>query len=109
MEKSSGVKKKNYLKLCMINADRNIFIKQHVELYGEELFLDSVTKKSKKSPNKLSKIDQLKNLSSKIDIDLSFDAGNIKKKVVGWCLGGFVFVRDALGRVYPRRRFLRRR
>ena len=82
MEKSSGVKKKNYLKLCMINADRNIFIKQHVELYGEELFLDSVTKKSKKSPNKLSKIDQLKNLSSKIDIDLSFDAGNIKKKVV---------------------------
>ena len=27
----------------MINADRNRFIKQHVELYGEELFLDSIS------------------------------------------------------------------
>ena len=57
----------------MINADRNRFIKQHVELYGEELFLDSITKKSKKSSFKLSKVDLLKNLSSKVDIDLSFD------------------------------------
>ena len=32
----------------MVNADRNRFIKQHVELYGEELFLDSLTKKIKK-------------------------------------------------------------
>ena len=31
----------------MINADKNRFIKQHLELYGEELFLDSITKKSK--------------------------------------------------------------
>ena len=62
----------------MINADRNRFIKQHVELYGEELFLDSITKKSKK----LSKVDLLKNLSSKVDIDLSFDKKNINSKVV---------------------------
>ena len=66
----------------MINADRNRFIKQHVELYGEELFLDSITKKSKKLSHKLSKIDLLKNLSSKVDIDLSFDKKNIKSKVV---------------------------
>ena len=66
----------------MINADRNRFIKQHVELYGEELFLDSITKKSKKLSLKLSKVDLLKNLSSKVDIDLSLDKKNIKKKVV---------------------------
>ena len=66
----------------MINADRNRFIKQHVELYGEELFLDSLTKKSKKPSHKQSKIDRLKNLSSKVDIDLSLDTENIKKKVV---------------------------
>ena len=66
----------------MINADRNRFIKQHVELYGEELFLDSITKKSKKLSHKSSKIDLLKNLSSKVDIDLSFDKENIKSKVV---------------------------
>ena len=66
----------------MINADRNRFIKQHVELYGEELFLDSITKKSKKSSFKLSKVDLLKNLSSKVDIDLSFDKKNINSKVV---------------------------
>ena len=66
----------------MINADRNRFIKQHVELYGEELFLDSITKKSKKLSLKLSKVDLLKNLSSKVDIDLSFDKKNINNKVV---------------------------
>jgi len=67
----------------MINADRNRFIKQHVELYGEELFLDSITKKSKKLSLKLSKVDLLKNLSSKVDIDLCLDTiENIKKKVV---------------------------
>ena len=66
----------------MINADRNRFIKQHVELYGEELFLDLITKKSKKSSLKLSKVDLLKNLSSKVDIDLSFDKKNINSKVV---------------------------
>ena len=66
----------------MINADRNRFIKQHVELYGEELFLDSLDKKSKNSSYKLSKIDRLKNLSSRLDIDLSLDTENIKKKVV---------------------------
>ena len=66
----------------MINADRNRFIKQHVELYGEELFLDSLTKKSKKLSHKPSKIDRLKNLSSKIDIDLSLDTEKIKKKVL---------------------------
>ena len=66
----------------MINADRNRFIKQHVELYGEELFLDSITKKSKKSSFKLSKVDLLKNLSSKVDIDLSYDKKNINSKVV---------------------------
>ena len=62
----------------MINADRNRFIKQHVELYGEELFLGSITKKSKK----FSKVDLLKNLSSKVDIDLSFDKKNINSKVI---------------------------
>lgn len=66
----------------MINADRNRFIKQHVELYGEELFLDSITKNSKKLSLKLSKVDLLKNLSSKVDIDLSFDKKNINSKVV---------------------------
>jgi len=66
----------------MINADRNRFIKQHVELYGEELFLDSITKKSKKLSLKLSKVDLLKNLSSKVDIDLGFDKKNINSKVV---------------------------
>jgi uracil-DNA glycosylase family 4 len=66
----------------MINADRNRFIKQHVELYGEELFLDSITKKSKKLSLKLSKVDLLKNLSSKVNIDLSFDKKNINSKVV---------------------------
>ena len=66
----------------MINADRNRFIKQHVELYGEELFLDSITKNSKKLSPKLSKVDLLKNLSSKVDIDLSFDKKNINSKVV---------------------------
>ena len=66
----------------MINADRNRFIKQHVELYGEELFLDSITKKSKRLGLKLSKVDLLKNLSSKVDIDLSFDKKNINSKVV---------------------------
>ncbi|OUV04470.1 MAG: hypothetical protein CBC40_04710 [bacterium TMED80] len=66
----------------MINADRNRFIKQHVELYGEELFLDSITKKSKKLSLKLSKVYLLKNLSSKVDIDLSFDKKNINSKVV---------------------------
>ena len=66
----------------MINADRNRFIKQHVELYGEELFLDSITKKSKNLPLKLSKVDLLKNLSSRVDIDSSFDKKNINSKVV---------------------------
>ena len=66
----------------MINADRNRFIKQHVELYGEELFLGSITKKSKKLSLKLSKVDLLKNLSSKVDIDLSFDKKNINSKIV---------------------------
>ena len=62
----------------MINADRNRFIKQHLELYGEELFLDLISKKSKKS----SKVDFLKSLSSKLDIDLGFDKENINSKVV---------------------------
>ena len=66
----------------MINADRNRFIKQHIELYGEELFLDSIIKKSKKSSHNSSKVDFLKNLSSKVDIDLSFDKENIKSKVI---------------------------
>jgi len=66
----------------MINADRNRFIKQHVDLYGEELFLDSITKKSKKLSPKLSKVDLLKNLYSKADIDLSFDKKNINIKIV---------------------------
>ena len=62
----------------MINADRNSFIRQHAELYGEELFFDSLTKKSKKT----SKIDLLKNLSSKVDTDLSLDQENIKSEVL---------------------------
>ena len=40
----------------MINADKNRFIKQHLELYGEELFLDSITKASKKLYQKSSKV-----------------------------------------------------
>ena len=74
----------------MINADRNRFIKQHVDLYGEELFLDFVTKKSKKSSHKLSKIDLLKSLSSKIDIDLSLDTEIIKKKFIFQIFGDYL-------------------
>tara|TARA_B100000886_G_scaffold78074_1_gene50615 strand:+ start:4958 stop:5623 length:666 start_codon:yes stop_codon:yes gene_type:complete len=66
----------------MIIADINRFIKQHIELYGEELFLNSIIKKSKKSSHNSSKADLLKNLSSKVDIDLSFDKENIKSKVI---------------------------
>ena len=66
----------------MINADKNRFIKQHLELYGEELFLDSITKKSKKLSRKSSKVDLLKNLSSKVDIDLNFDKEDNKCNVV---------------------------
>ena len=66
----------------MLNADRNRFIKQHVELYGEELFLDLSTKNSKKSSHKSPKIDLLKKLSFKLSIDLISDKGNIKDKVV---------------------------
>ena len=66
----------------MINADRNRFIKQHVELYGEEVYLGPLTKKSKKSSHKLSKLDRVKNLSSKVGVDLSLGTENIKKKVV---------------------------
>ena len=66
----------------MINADRNRFIKQHLELYGEELFFDSLNEKSKKSYHKSFKIDLLKNLSSKVDIDLSSDTENLKNEVV---------------------------
>jgi len=66
----------------MINADKNRFIKQHLELYGEELFLDSLTKKSKKLSHELSKIDLLKNFSSKVDIDFSSDTDSIKNKIV---------------------------
>ena len=66
----------------MINADRNRFIKQHIELYGEELFFDSSTKKLKKLYHKSSKIDLLKNLSSSLDIGLGFDKENIKSKVI---------------------------
>ena len=66
----------------MINADKNRFIKQHLELYGEELFLDSITKASKKLSQKSSKVDLLKNLSSEVDINLSFDKENGKSEVV---------------------------
>ena len=66
----------------MINADRYRFIKQHVELYGEELFLNSLIKKSKKSSHKSSKIDLLKNLSSKLNTDIISGTGSIKNKVV---------------------------
>ena len=66
----------------MVNADRNCFIKQHIELYGKELFFDSLTKNSKKLSQKSSKNDLLKNLSSEVDIDLSLDKENIKSKVL---------------------------
>ena len=66
----------------MINAYKDRFIKQYIELYGEELFLDSLTKKSKKLSHELSKIDLLKNFSSKVDIDFSSDTENIKNKIV---------------------------
>ena len=66
----------------MLNADRNRFIKQHVELYGEELFFNSLTKKLKKSSHKPSKIDLLKNLWLTVDTDLCLDKKNIKSKVV---------------------------
>tara|TARA_B100000073_G_scaffold39527_1_gene29626 strand:+ start:266 stop:931 length:666 start_codon:yes stop_codon:yes gene_type:complete len=66
----------------MINADRNRFIKQYVELYGEELFLDSLIKKSKKPSYESSKIDLLKNLSSKVDIELISSTKYVEDKVV---------------------------
>jgi len=66
----------------MINADRNRFIKQHKELYGKELFFDLQTKKSKKVDYNISKIDLLKKLSSRVDIDLGSNSENIKSEVV---------------------------
>tara|TARA_Y100000022_G_scaffold150992_1_gene132769 strand:- start:339 stop:1004 length:666 start_codon:yes stop_codon:yes gene_type:complete len=66
----------------MINADRNRFIKQHLELYGEGLFFNSATKKLKKSSNKQSKIDLLKALYSSVGNDLSSSAENYENKVV---------------------------
>ena len=70
----------------MINADRNRFIKQHIELYGEELFFDSSIKKSKKSDYyKSSKIGLLKNILSKVKIDLSLDTENIENDLVFGC------------------------
>ena len=66
----------------MINADIDRFIRQHVELYGEELFLETSTKKSKKYSHKSLKIDQLKNLSSNLDIVSSLDKENVKNRVV---------------------------
>ena len=66
----------------MINADRNRFIKQHIELYGKELFFCSLTEKSKKSHHKSSKIDLLKNLSSRAIIDLSSGKENLKNELV---------------------------
>ena len=66
----------------MINADRNRFIKQHVELFGEELFLDSLTKESKKPAYESSKIDLLKCLSSKVYFDLSSNVENVENKIV---------------------------
>ena len=66
----------------MINADRNSFIKQHIELYDKELFFDSLTKKSKKSYHNSSKNDLLKNLYSKIDIGLNSDTNNVENKLL---------------------------
>ena len=66
----------------MINAYRNKFIKQHLELYGEELFLDSSSKKPGGEFSELSKTDLLNNLHSKIDIELVPKKGTVLDKVV---------------------------
>ena len=66
----------------MINADKNRFIKQHVELYGEELFFNSATKKPKKSSHKQSKIDLLKALYSIVGNDLSSGTEDYENKLV---------------------------
>ena len=52
----------------MESSDKNRFIKQHIELYGEELFLNSSLPLADKGFSKLSK----KGLLSKVETNLSF-------------------------------------
>ena len=66
----------------MINAERNSFIKQYIELYGRELFLDSLNKKSKKSFHNSSKNDLLESLYHKIYIGLNPNKKNEENKLV---------------------------
>lgn len=66
----------------MINDGRNRFIKQHIQLYGEELFLNSSPEKLNKKFHEPSKIDLLKNLSEKIDIDSTSGLEFIENKMV---------------------------
>ena len=66
----------------MINAERNSFIKQHIELYGKELYFDSPNKKPKKSSYNSSKNDLLKNLYSKIDIGVDLNTKYVENKLV---------------------------
>jgi len=55
----------------MESSDKNIFIKQHIELYGEELFLNSSSYSTDKDFSKLSK----KSLLSDVETNLSFYIG----------------------------------
>ena len=66
----------------MINADRDKFIKQYIELYGEELFLDTSIYKSKIQLFKTPKAVLLNNLISKIFFNFSFTDTEIKNKLV---------------------------
>ena len=66
----------------MINADRKKFIKQYVELYGEELLLNPSWKKSEEKFSGSSKIDLLRNLLSKIDIKLDSNKDSIGHELV---------------------------
>ena len=66
----------------MINVDRKRFIKQHIELYGKDFFIDLISRKCEYKVSESSKIDLLNNLYSKIGIELTSKSGGIKNEVV---------------------------
>ena len=66
----------------MINAERDRFIQQHIELYGKELFLGSSSKISKNKVFESSKINLLNNLSIFINDQFVLSEESIESKVI---------------------------
>ena len=66
----------------MINDDRNRFIHQHIELYGEELFLDSLPYKTRGKPFGLTKTARLDSLSLKVKNEIISKTDLLEKKIV---------------------------